>query len=630
MKKAGWSLYKGSKNLAPLKFSNGKTQEDVVHEVLDAINGGYKIIFIKGVCGTGKSAIALNLAKNFNKTSIVVPIKNLQRQYAEDYTKNMHLLKDDGEKLKIQVMLGRNNFECPFLKEGKNRLLGEENYKLADFSEKKDILNDNSCDNRHLPCTIEIKENNLGKIKEYLKKNPKIKHSDFKELKDVRRMSIAPVCPYWSPIVPAEVSLNLDSSIKQYIGLNSRVFSIHNRKKGCGYYDQFNSYVDSDVLIFNSQKYSLETIMDRKPATDIEIVDECDEFLDNFANFEKINLTRLKSSLIGLSAVNQKTEDIINRLSTRTSMIINSQKTRQYLEGNEILPLKDTEISDIFDYFLDHDLMNSVECDDENYCYHCDEVARTFEDFLDDAYVSFGKDDRDITAKILTVSLEKKFSKLLEKNKVFVMMSGTVHDEKVLKELYGIKKFKIIEAETKMPGKITKSYTGKEMNCRYANFKSGQITRENYLQALSKCIETAKKPVLVHVNSFSDLPSTEEADKYNLHIMTREKLKILQKEKDLITRFKKGEIEILYSTRCNRGVDFPGEMCNSIVLTKYPYPDVNSLFWRILKKDKPEHYNDFYIDKARREFMQRIYRGLRSEKDHIFLYSPDIRVFQGI
>jgi len=37
----------------------------------------------------------------------------------------------------------------------------------------------------------------------------------------------------------------------------------------------------------------------------------------------------------------------------------------------------------------------------------------------------------------------------------------------------------------------------------------------------------------------------------------------------------------------------------------------------------------FYMDKARREFLQRIYRGLRSQEDHIFLLSPDIRVFRG-
>src|SRR3989344_5519203 len=113
-----WSLYRkkeiedgefsGKKNLGgdifsfsgeklgPLKFSNGKTQEDVVKEVLDAIEKENKIIFIRGVCGTGKSAIALNIAKNFRKSTIIVPIKSLQEQYEKDYTQKMFITKDSG------------------------------------------------------------------------------------------------------------------------------------------------------------------------------------------------------------------------------------------------------------------------------------------------------------------------------------------------------------------------------------------------------------------------------------------------------------------------------------------------------------------------------------------------------
>ena len=49
-----WSLYESGKSLEPLKFSNGKTQEDIVKEVIDEIKRGHKIIFIRGVCGTGK------------------------------------------------------------------------------------------------------------------------------------------------------------------------------------------------------------------------------------------------------------------------------------------------------------------------------------------------------------------------------------------------------------------------------------------------------------------------------------------------------------------------------------------------------------------------------------------------
>jgi hypothetical protein len=48
-----WSLYNKKGFLEPLIFSNKKTQEDVVNEVLDEIKKGNKIIFIRGACGTG-------------------------------------------------------------------------------------------------------------------------------------------------------------------------------------------------------------------------------------------------------------------------------------------------------------------------------------------------------------------------------------------------------------------------------------------------------------------------------------------------------------------------------------------------------------------------------------------------
>ena len=627
MKKSGWSLHEKDKNLKPLKFSNGKTQEDVVNEILDAINQGYKTIFIKGVCGTGKSAIALNLAKNFSKSSIIVPIINLQNQYNEDYTNKKYLLKNDGGKLKISVILGRSNYECPFMKG--NKMPGKINYQLSQFTDIPEKEIDETCDNPHIPCKIEIKEKNMKTIRQYLKRNPRIKWPEFKELKEVKRMSIAPICPYWSPVVPSEIDLDMDDAKrKRYAGLRGKQFDIYSRKPGCGYYNQFNSYADSDVLIFNSAKYVLETLMDRKPSTDIEIIDECDEFLDNLANSEEINLNRLGHALSILHSENENVMSTINNIGIATKLVLNSPKTQQYISKEEILPIKETKIDDLLRYFLDNDLMNSVECDEENYCYHCDEIAKTFEDFLDEAYVSFYKDDRDIVAKITTISLEKKFSKLLEKNKTFVMMSGTVHSEKVLKDLYGIRNFKIIEAETKMPGKITKGYTGLEINCKHDNFKNGIITREQYLHALNQSIISSKKPTLVHVIAIKDLPTREEAEMYRLSIMTKEEFEKVKADKSLIKKFKDGDIKILYSTQCNRGVDFPGETCNSIVLTKYPYPAVNSDFWTILKREKPEYHKEVYLDKADREFLQKIYRGLRSNNDHIYLYSPDIRVFQ--
>lgn len=117
-----WNLYEKGKFLEPLKFSNGKTQEDVVKEVIQAVKEGNKIIFIHGKCGTGKSAIALNIARELGKSSIVVPSKALQQQYKRDYEENKYILNSKNKKLKISVITGRNNHKCKFLEDNKNAI----------------------------------------------------------------------------------------------------------------------------------------------------------------------------------------------------------------------------------------------------------------------------------------------------------------------------------------------------------------------------------------------------------------------------------------------------------------------------------------------------------------------------
>ena len=110
-----WSLHNSNGDyLEPFVFSNGKTQLDIVREVVEAIEEGYKIIFIQGFCGTGKSAIALNIAKEAGRASIVVPLKSLQNQYFEDYMNKLYVKRRDGKKLRISVLFGRQNFKYEF------------------------------------------------------------------------------------------------------------------------------------------------------------------------------------------------------------------------------------------------------------------------------------------------------------------------------------------------------------------------------------------------------------------------------------------------------------------------------------------------------------------------------------
>ncbi len=600
----GFNFYKNGERREGLKFSNGKTQGDIVKEAVDLIEEGKKVIFIRGVCGSGKSAIALNIAKELGSASIVVPGKALQKQYYEDYSKSCYVLKDNHKKLKIKVITGRQNHRCLFCR-GEN----------ADFSE--------------LPCKIEIKESNFDKLKEYLKENPKVKND--LDLKDIRRMSVAPVCPYWSPIMPSEYDFPLKSEKKRYLGLKGVEYTIHNRKKGCSYYNQFNSYAEAEAVVFNSAKYKLEMLMDRKPKTKVEIIDECDEFLDSFSNVKNINFNRLQSALKNVFVTEVETENVLLKLRRIVSQIINNQEFKDSIGSGDVFKLDESNVVNLFEVLSNSsDFIKEV--DEDNYVHNVYEIVSEFSDFLEDSFVSFSESERGFYASIVTTNLAKRFEEMVDKSEAIVMMSGTIHNENVLRYVYGLDNFEVIDAEIINQGEIDVKKTGKEFDCKFSNFKSGYKSRKDFLESFDEVVGQAPKPALVHVNSFDDLPSDDEKRAYGLdNLVTKAKIFALQSEaQKYIARFKNKEIPVLFTTKCGRGVDFPGEQCKSIVFTKYPNPQVKSLFWKILKQTHPQYFWAVYKDKAQREFLQKIYRGVRSTKDHVYVLSPDKRVLDAV
>jgi len=636
-----WNLYEDGEFLKPLEFSNGKTQEDVVKEVLEAIKQRNKVIFIHGVCGTGKSAIALNIANELGKTSVIVPIKNLQKQYKRDYEGKKYLLNKNKDKLKISVITGRKNHKCQFLEDNKNaipKISKEINSNLYDIFEGKRekaeemLSKDISANNDNIPCKIEIKEKNSSRIREYLRQNKKVKIENFDKMSDVKRMSIAPVCPYWSPVIPEKYEVGIDHANKrEYTGLNNTKFILYQRKPGCPFYEQFNSYIDSDVIVFNSLKYKLESALGRKPLTEVEIIDECDEFLDSFSNQRNINLERLQNSLSSAPVKEEETFNLVSEIIEIIKHLKRDERILNAIKIKAIIPLKETGIYDLFKILLKNpEILDDL--DEESYVYDVESSARMFENFLDESYIIFSKKDENIIASVVTTNLKKKFKEMIDKNKNLVLMSGTLHSKEVLKEIFGLDEFKIIDAETIAPGKINIKKTGLEMDCKYSNFSNGKSDRKEYLKALDKCVEIADKPILIHVNSFTDLPDEFEIKNFELNnLITQDEMKRTQeedKENNLIKEFKKGDIGILFSTRCSRGVDFPGDECKSIIITKYPNPNIQEAFWKILNKTNPDYYWNFYRDKARRELLQRVYRGLRFKEDKIDLLSPDKRVLE--
>ncbi|MBM3232754.1 hypothetical protein FJZ18_01140 [Candidatus Pacearchaeota archaeon] len=606
-----WSLYSEGKKLEPLRFSNGKSQEAIAKEIAGHINNGKKLVFLHGVCGTGKSAIALNIARLLGRASIVVPVKNLQRQYEEDYTSKKYVLKKGGKKMKIAMITGRENHDSV-------------------------LFPGVSCADPSLPDTIKLTDKNLEKLEEYYKQNPYIRNKDMPEIKDLRRIAIAPANPYWSPILPAEIEIAAikDAKKKTYNGLEGKQFTFYHRKEGCSYYDQYLAYMQADVLIFNAAKYKIEVALDRKPETEVEIIDEADEFLDNFSMQDSLNLTRLSSSLSSITPEHPEARVLVESIENLLGL---EEKNKQALGINEnkIYPIKETQWEKILKMFLKHpEIEAEIAIDEMHYANKAIEVAKNFIDFIEDTYITYKRVDKDIFVNLVTTNLSKKFQEIVKKNKSLVMMSGTLHSSIVLKEIFGIDDFEIVEAETMPQGNIEIHRTGKEFDCRYSNFSSGKHSRDEYLKTLSLCIDKAKRPTLVHVNAFEDLPTEQELHILRLdNLMSRERLMALQTEDKtgkMVSEFKERKSSILFTTKCSRGVDFPGDICNSVVFTKYPNPNVNGVFWKILQKTHEKYFWDFYRDKARREFLQRIYRALRSKDDHVFVLSPDSRVLDAV
>jgi Rad3-related DNA helicase len=604
-----WSLYLNDNPLKPLVFTNKKSQSDVVKEIVENIKDGHKVIFLHGACGTGKSAIALNVARVLGRTSVVVPVKALQKQYGDDYTGKMSLLKN-GKKMKIAMLTGREN-HASLIEEGK------------------------SCADPFLPENIKLVEKNYKIIMDYYHANPLAKDREDIPLKDIRRTFIAPANPFWSPIIPASLDIKLgDAKKKKYQGCDKRDYVFYHRKKGCSYYDQYLAYFDADVIIFNSAKYLSELSLGRKPLTEVDIIDEADDFLDGLFEQSEVNLTRFYSSLKNISPESVKGQHGKEKV---LELLDLEEKNKKALGVNpdKVIHIKETKIKEIFDLLNSNsELEAEIALEELNYANKALEAARNFKGSLDEVYVTFRKEDDNLIASFVSTNLSAKFQELTDKSKALVFMSGTLHSESVLKNIFKIKDYKIIEAETANFGHVEIIRTGKEFDCKYSNLKNRDNFRRKYLDALSSCLDKAIVPVLVHVHAYQDLPKEDEKMYFGItNVLSAEKLMMLQNEDKTgmqVSLFKKGLNDTLFSTKCSRGVDFPGNVCNSIVFTKYPNPNYAEPFWKVLQMKHPEFFWDFYRDKARREFLQRIYRALRSKDDHVYILSPDTRVLDAV
>ncbi len=228
----------------PLRYSSGKTQTDLIEEILEAFRGN-DIVFLRGAVGSGKSVVGLRTILEFRRGVVSVPTKVLSDQYVDSYERSKYFTRDDGSTAKIGILKGRGNFRCMYMAD-KGRNI--------------------SCAASTLPCrrplNREAGEHRVDALRE---------------------------CPHWGFIFAS----GWRDSIKK------AEVTPYQGKKGnwlwcmrgeCPYWKQFGAYVFSDAIVMNSAKWAAELNIGRLPEVPLTVVDEADGWLDSLA--VKVSLTQ--------------------------------------------------------------------------------------------------------------------------------------------------------------------------------------------------------------------------------------------------------------------------------------------------------------------------------------------------
>ena len=713
--------------LSPLRWKGGDQVSNLIAMIKffqeHEIDEKTKILIYKSMCGSGKSLSLLHVPKEMEGRAIIVtPFKNLQRQYYTDYFKgNKFVMKKDGTRLKVSVFLGRNNFPCRWLEEQYDyqQKVIEANKKFAqsmpiDDNILKSYQIDNSAANRYLPCTKMLKSIGAGR------RTP--------------RYSVASQCPYWIPPpmtkdiickwaetyeggIEESYDLNYDtevnekqtkenmqaidgipstldrikekvkcSNVEYYesVGQNKMGVFIRDEKdkdgkpcpEACGYYKQFYSYVDSDVIVFNSAKWNLETMMGRKPKVNVEIVDEGDYWLDSQATTIELMRSTIDKIFPASNKMKQIKLDTLARFDMSFKKI-KSDVAKSKTDDVNIINAKDyKELFYSIGVFL-NEYEKQAE-DDDTVEQKLVDIA-TIRQYADVASLSVVEGKREET-KIIKVYIPYP-DKLLQalfnsSSKNIVLTSGTMHSNSVLSNLFGINAdnyvVDLLNGRKEHPGKLKCIKPPKDspfsmVKVNYTTWKSPEF-REYYSGVLNYILDNLKMGIDKTTGKPGDakIIVLTPAKKYAEGILKRPDVfvdfaKGRSQEDDIvkpsintnlndyvdntladIRKIRNSDIEldgdvlrtdkqIIVSTRMIRGTDLRDEKCRAIVMTKWPVGDISDGYLQAIKKrfgDKV--FWEIVRDKTAREAVQYVSRGLRHELDWTFFSTPDSMAFDQV
>ncbi|KXA96816.1 hypothetical protein AKJ38_02550 [candidate division MSBL1 archaeon SCGC-AAA259I14] len=319
------NLYENGRKLDLLEYSNGKTQTDVVGEVLEAFES-HDLVYLKAVVGSGKSAIGIRSALEMGGGAISVPTKVLSDQYYDDYyAGDKYFLKPSGDRARITVFKGRRNFTCPLWK---RKHVGWDDWMV-------------SCQNRSIPCRRPL--------------NP-----------DEGRFDALEECPWGAYVRPAgriPGRLPPDYRRRTFDAVGGK-YAVVMKERGheprrCPYWNQYWEIAESDVFAMNSAKFKAEAKIGRLPDVPLAVIDEGDAFLDGLCPEVDLTESRVERSVDLMRRNAKKEEETKSGTANRVRIKLEggSEKLQAWIAEREgrMGSLQDAAdaIEDSWDEFLD-------------------------------------------------------------------------------------------------------------------------------------------------------------------------------------------------------------------------------------------------------------------------------------
>jgi len=673
------------------------------------------------------SLTLLHVPKELGGRAIIVtPFRNLQMQYYNDYYKgDKFVMKKDGTRLKVSVFMGRNNFRCRWLEEQydyqQKIIAANEKFEQSmptDDNILKSYQIDNTAANRYLPCTKMLGQFGAGRRKP--------------------RHSVATQCKYWIPPPMTKdvitkwsttfegtieesydlsndqennaddgindqrdntqaidgIPSNLDrikekvkcSNIEYYESVGQGQMGVFVRdekdKNGnpypdvCPYYKQFYSYVYSDVIVFNSAKWNLETTMGRKPKVKIEIVDEGDYWLDSQAT----TIELMRSTIDKIFPISNRMKQI--KMDTLARFDVSFKKIKTDVAKTNTGDVNIISAKDYKELFYAigvclNEYKRQAEDDDtiEQKLVDIDTIRR----YADVASLSVveGKREETRVIKCYIPYPDKLLEDLFRSSsKNIILTSGTMHTSPVLSNLFGINAdnyvVDILNGRKEHPGKLKciRPHKDSPMSMVKVNYTSWQAPefRAYYFVVLNYILDQLKdgidkatgKPgeakiivltpakkyaegILKRSDVFVDFAKGRSQDSddvkpaidTNLSDYMEGALTDVRKIKDSDIELN-GDVlrtdkQIIVSTRMVRGTDLRDNKCRAIVMTKWPVGDISDGYLQSIKKRFGEKiFWEIIKDKAAREAVQYVSRGLRHELDWTYFATVDSTAFDQV